>query len=262
MDYSANSLIRYGYGNIFNDIRGSESIKTLQGTLRIFENRTYPFTDSELDCLTRIEDAVNDLNRYEETVALAIKVVESPDMSTALSFAEELLTLYERIVTPAQIDNIKKTEDLMNSCSWLDGLSNKEGPRVEQDRVEMLEAYSLALETKAHFNSIKKKFNTIFNKTAEYVTPAVDMAVEYLNGNATKLEAALMIDKNIFEKALDDIDDHSNELRENINDYEHSMTVGKEKLHNAYANLTTMQIAYLKHISNFRSISFSLIVRL
>ena len=244
-------LDRYGYGSIFNDIRGSESIKTLLGTLRRFENRTYPYTDGELDCLTRIEDAVNDLNLYEESVALAMKVVESPDMSTALGFSEELLTLYEEIVRPAQIDTIKKTEDLMNSCSCLDGLSNREGPRVEQDRIEMLEAYSLALETKAHFNSIKNKFNTIFNKTAEYVSPAVDMVVEYLNGNVTKLEAALLIDTNIFEKALDDIDDHSNELRENINDYEHSMAVGKEKLHNAYANLTTMQIVYLNTYVNF-----------
>ena len=255
-------LDRYEYGSIFNDthVRGRESIETLLGTLRTFENRTYTFTDLELDCLTRLEDAVSDLNLYEETVVLAIKVVESPEMSTALSFAEELLSLYQKFVRPAQIDTIKKTEDLMNSCSWLDGLDNKEGPRVEQDRVEMLEAHSIALDTKAHFNSIKKKFNTIFNKTAEYITPALDMTVEYLNGNTTKLEVALMIDTSIFKKALDDIDDYSNEMRENINDYEHSMTVGKEKLHNAYSNLTTMQIAYLNTyviFDEFLSFNFS-----
>ena len=71
------------------------------------------------------------------------------------------------------------------------------------------------------------------------------MTNEYLNGNATKLQVSLATDTATFEKALVDIDDHSNELRENINDFEHSMTVGKEKLHNAYANLSTMQIAFL-----------------
>ena len=71
------------------------------------------------------------------------------------------------------------------------------------------------------------------------------MTNEYLNRKATKLEVSLATDTNIFEKMLEDIDNHSNELQENINDFQHSMTIGKEKLHNAYANLTTMQIAFL-----------------
>ena len=236
---------QYSNGNSFHEQRGSEIIVSLRGTLKVFENRTYPFTEVETDCLTRIEDAVTALTLYEEILNTAIKVVESSDISTALSFAEALLPLYETFVSPTQVNVSKMDDDLLSSCSWLDGLDNKEGPRVEQDRIEMLEAYSFALETKAHFNSIRKTFNKIFNKSAENLTPAVEITNEYLNGKVTKLETALVIDTNMLEKALQDMEDHSNELRENINDYEHIMTVGKEKLHNAYANLTTMQIAFL-----------------
>ena len=236
---------QYGNGDSFKEHRGIEIIKSLRRILRTFENRSYPLTEIETDCLTRIEDAVNALTLYEETLNIGIKIVESPDVSTALSFAEELLPLYGRFVTPAQVNASKIDDDLINSCSWLESLGNKEGPRVEQDRIEMLEAYSFALETKTHFNSIRRIFNKIFNKVAENNKPIVSMTNRFLNGSATKLEVSLMIDTNIFVKALEDIVDKNNELRENINDFEHSMTVGKEKLHNAYANLTTMQIAFL-----------------
>ena len=139
---------QYQNGGSFREHRGSESINSLRGTLRTFENRSYPLTEVEKDCLTRIEDAVNALSLYEETLTIGIKVVESSDMSTALSFAEQLLPLYGRFVTAAQVNASKMDDDLRNSCSWLEGLGNKEEPRVRQDRIEMLEAYSFARKQK------------------------------------------------------------------------------------------------------------------
>ena len=242
--FFANFLSRYNHGSKFTDPDPTGNYM-LTKTLKAFTNRSHPFTEIETKCFVLMEKRLKLSTDFKTSIVLAQSILRSTDMQSALNYTETLLALYKPLYKLASQDYQELEDNLSNTCSWLEGLDNRETSSVRKDKEDILEVFSDALEIKDYFNSMRKTFNQMFNITSEHLIPVGNKVGEYLNGNVTKLNAAATIATDELVTVLDDMRDLNNELKNLVNDYEHGMTIGKRKLHHAYQNLSAMRIAYL-----------------